>query len=106
MIEKWIFKQNVKAVGSLVRYKTCWILRMFTQRPDLDYDQIFNLVVKSTTIYTVLTLAPSRGWLIHHLDVNNVFVHDTHTKTVYCIQSINFVGLTHLHLMYQLNKSL
>jgi hypothetical protein len=53
------------------------------QHPNLDYDETFNLVVKSATVCTVLTWAPSRGWLIHHLHVKSVFLHDTLNKTVY-----------------------
>jgi hypothetical protein len=43
----------------------------------IDYDKMFNLVVKSTIVHTVLSLAVSRDWLVHHLDVKNVFLHVT-----------------------------
>eukprot|EP00267_Zea_mays_P045000 XP_020397234.1 uncharacterized protein LOC109941142 [Zea mays] len=43
---KWIFKQKLKADGSLDRYKAHWVLQGFTQRPEVDYDKTFNPVVK------------------------------------------------------------
>ena len=59
VIRKCIFKQKLKADGSSDRYKTRWVLRGFTQRPRVDYNETFSPVVKPTTIRTVLTLALS-----------------------------------------------
>jgi hypothetical protein len=35
---KWVFRHKFKSDGSLDRYKACWVLRGFTQRPGIDYD--------------------------------------------------------------------
>jgi hypothetical protein len=56
----------------------------FTQRPGVDYDEIFSSVVKSITAHTVLSLAISRSWLVHQLDVKNMFLHGSLSETVYC----------------------
>jgi hypothetical protein len=45
----------------------------------VDYEETFSPVVKAGTIRTVLTLALSRAWLVHQLDVKNVFFHGTLT---------------------------
>jgi hypothetical protein len=47
---KWIFKHKLKADGSLDRYKVHSILQGFTPRLEVDYDEIFNPVVKPATI--------------------------------------------------------
>jgi hypothetical protein len=70
---RWIFKHKLKADGSLDRYKARWILQGFTQCPGVDYDKTFSLVVKPTTVWTVLTLVVSKGWLVHQLNVKNTF---------------------------------
>jgi hypothetical protein len=61
MIGKWIFKHKFKVNVSLDRYKALWVLRGFTRRPRVDYDETFSFVVKPDTVHTVLTLALSRG---------------------------------------------
>ena len=70
---KWIFKHKFKADGSLERYKARWVLRGFTQHPEIDFDETFSPVVKPATVRTVLSLALSlslslslsRGWPVH-----------------------------------------
>jgi hypothetical protein len=53
---KWIFKHKFKSDITLDWYKAHWVLRDFTQWPDVDYDETFILVVKPTIISTVLSL--------------------------------------------------
>jgi hypothetical protein len=103
---KWVFRQKFKSDGSLDRYKARWVLRGFTQRLGIDYDEIFSSVVKPATIRTVLTLALSHSWPIHQLDVKNKFLHGILNKTVYCVQSAGFVDTSRPDYVCRLNKSL
>jgi hypothetical protein len=56
-----------------------------------DYDETFNPIIKPVIVQTVLTLAVSRGWSVHQLDVKNAFLHSTLTEIVYCSQPTGFV---------------
>jgi hypothetical protein len=58
---KWIFKHKFNSDDSLERYKARWVLRGFTQRPGVDYDETFSPVVKLATVCTVLSLAVSHS---------------------------------------------
>jgi hypothetical protein len=79
---KWIFKHKFNSDGTLEQYKAHCVLRGFTQRPDVDYDETFSPVVKLATVRTVLSLAVSHSWHVHQVDVKNVFLHDTLSETV------------------------
>jgi hypothetical protein len=77
IISKWIFKHKFNSDGTLEQYKAHWVLHGFTQRPDIDYDETFNPVVKPATVHTVLSLTVSRSWPIHQFHVKNAFLHST-----------------------------
>jgi hypothetical protein len=72
----------------------------------VDYDKTFSPVVKFANVRSVLSLALSRNWMIHQLDVRNAFLHDTLTETVYFSQPTGFVDAARPDLVCQLNRSL
>jgi hypothetical protein len=72
---KWIFRHKYNSDGSLARYKARWVLRGFTQQAGVDYGETFSPVVKPATIRVVLSIATSKNWPIHQLDVKNAFLH-------------------------------
>ena len=63
-------------------------------------------MVKSATVCTVLSLALSRSWPVHQLDVKNAFLHGTLSETVYCSQPAGFVDSSRPDMVCRLNKSL
>jgi hypothetical protein len=103
---KRIFKHKFQADGSLERYKARWVLRGFTQCPGVDFDETFSPVVKLATVRTVLSLALSRSWPIHQLDVKNAFLHGTLPGTVYYAQPFRFEDTAHPDFVCRMNKSL
>jgi hypothetical protein len=61
----------------------------------VDYDETFSPIIKLAIIQTVPTLAISRGWPMHQLDVKNAFLHGTLSEIVYFSQPINFIDPAH-----------
>ncbi|GJZ54844.1 ribonuclease H-like domain-containing protein [Tanacetum coccineum] len=70
-----LFRHKYLADGTLSRYKAHLVVNGSTQLEGIDVDETFSLVVKPGTIRAVLSLATSRHWPIHQLDVKNAFLH-------------------------------
>jgi hypothetical protein len=103
---KWIFRHKTHADGSLERYKARWVVRGFNQRPGIDYGETFSPVVKPATVCTMLTIAASRQWPVHQLDVKNAFLHGTLDEEVYCLQPVGFIDESKPDHVCRLSKSL
>jgi hypothetical protein len=88
--DKWIFRHKIKVDGTLDQYKARWVLRGFTQRHRVDYDETFSPVIKPATVRTYMMW----NWAVLQLDVKNVFLHDTLTEMVYYNQLVGFVDST------------
>ncbi|GKA44620.1 ribonuclease H-like domain-containing protein [Tanacetum coccineum] len=79
----WLFKHKFNADGSLS-----------------------SPVVKPATIRIVLSLAVSRNWPIHQLDVKNAFLHGHLSETVYMHQPLGFVDPNKPDYVCHLQRSL
>jgi len=103
---KWVFKHKLNPDGSLEHYKARWVVRGFTQRAGVDFDETFTPVVKPATIRTVLTIAVSRNWATKQLDVSNAFLHGRLKEPVLCQQPTGFDDAQQPDAVCLLDKSL
>ncbi|GJW97663.1 ribonuclease H-like domain-containing protein [Tanacetum coccineum] len=72
----WLFHYKYLADGTLSHYKALLVANGSTQLEGIDVDETFSLIFKPDTIRTVCSLATSRHWLVHQLDVKNSFLHE------------------------------
>ncbi|GJY18528.1 ribonuclease H-like domain-containing protein [Tanacetum coccineum] len=95
-------KHKFHADGTLSRYKARLVANGSSQQLGVDFDKTFNPVVKPATIRMVLSLAVSRKWPIHQLDVKNAFLNGDLSETVYMHQPPDFVDGSQVayHLLY------
>ncbi|GKE64602.1 ribonuclease H-like domain-containing protein [Tanacetum coccineum] len=87
----YVLVQSIKAN----RYKARLVANGRSQQQGIDCDETFSPVVKPATIWTVLSLAVSRQWPIHQLDVKNAFLHGHLKETVYMHQPPGFTDSAH-----------
>nr|GFA04861.1 ribonuclease H-like domain-containing protein [Tanacetum cinerariifolium] len=102
----WLYKHKYNADGSLNWYKARLVANGRSQQQGIDCDGTFSHVVKPATIRTVLSLAVSRQWPIHQLDVKNAFLHDHLTEIVYMHQPPRFTDSAHSDYVCLLQNSL
>ncbi|GAA0143317.1 hypothetical protein LIER_35716 [Lithospermum erythrorhizon] len=76
------------------------------QQHGVDYDETFSLVVKPSTIRSVLTTAASKNWSVRQLDIENAFHHGHLSETIYLKQPTGFVNIDYPHYVSKLNKAL
>ncbi|GJZ21453.1 ribonuclease H-like domain-containing protein [Tanacetum coccineum] len=102
---KWLNGRNKNTLKTrkLKKFNVEWEIRGIIS---VDVDETFSLVVKPGTIWIVLSLAASRHWPIHQLDVKNAFLHGELSETVYMHQPLGFWDFAHPDYVCLLRQSL
>lgn len=86
----WICAHKENSDGSFEKHKACLVGDGKNQQVGMDCGETFSPVVKSETIRIVLSLALSKDWPIHQLDVKNAFLHGELKEIVYMHQPLGF----------------
>ena len=61
--------------GGKKQYKARLVVKGFAQKKCIDFDEIFSLVVKMTSIRTILSLVVIQCLHVLQLDVKTTFLH-------------------------------
>ena len=77
-----------------------------TQKKGIDFNEIFSLVVKMTSICTVLSLVATEDLHLEQLDVKTTFLHGDLDEEIYMAQPWGFEVKGKENLVCKLKKSL
>ncbi len=103
---KWVYKIKHNADGSVSRYKARLVAKGYAQTSGIDYEETYSPITKMTTVRTIIAMAITKGWLLHQMDVNNVFLHGDLQEEVYMEQPPGYVDQTCPNLVCRLKKAL
>ncbi|KAL6318202.1 hypothetical protein AAG906_035707 [Vitis piasezkii] len=74
---RWVYRVKQEEHTSQPRYKARLVVKGFSQKKGVDFDEIFSPVVKISSIREVLGLATSLDLEIEQMDVKTAFLHGT-----------------------------
>lgn len=103
---KWVFKVKANSDGSVERYKARLVANGMNQIQGTNYLDTFNPVVRPLSIRLVLTLAVTRGWKPHQIDISNAFLHGNLEERIVVTQPFGFQDLSRPEDVCLLHKSL
>jgi hypothetical protein len=83
---KWIYKIKHDADGSVEKFKSRFVVKGFSQKEGVDYNETFALVARYTSIRAVISIATEMGWRIHQKDVKTAFLNGIIEEEVYIEQ--------------------
>ena len=70
---RWVYRVKQEEHASQSRYKARLVVKGYSQKKGIDFDEIFSPVVKMSSICAVLGLASSLDLEIEQMDVKTAF---------------------------------
>ena len=84
---KWIIKRKEGIPGvESTRNKARFVVRGFDQEKGIDFNEVFSLVVRHTSIRILLVLVALYDLELEQVDVKTAFLHDNLEEEIYIQQ--------------------
>jgi len=83
---KWVFKLKRGPHGEVIRFKSRWVVRGFTQEEGIDYDETFASVVKPMSYKALFAIAAALDLEIEQMDVKTAFLYGDIDHEIYVEQ--------------------
>jgi hypothetical protein len=71
---KWIYKIMHATNGNIEKYKLRFVVRGFSQKEGVYYEDTFSLVARYTSIKSIISLSLVMGSILHQMDVKTAFL--------------------------------
>ena len=104
---KWIFKRKKGlSPNEPPRFKARLVAKGFSQIPGIDYNDVFSLVVKHSSIRAFFGIVAMHDLELEQLDVKTAFLHGELEEEIYMDQPEGFVVNGKEDLVCKLKRSL
>ena len=103
---KWVFKKKTDMDGNLSTYKARLVVKGFTQRHGIDYDETLSPVAMRKSIRILLAIATCKDYEIWQMDVKTAFLNGKLKEEVYMVQPPGFVTPENASKICKLKRSI
>ncbi|KAI2767295.1 hypothetical protein CBS147339_9477 [Penicillium roqueforti] len=83
---KWVFKLKRGPHGEIIRHKSRWVVRGFTQEEGIDYEETFASVVKPMSYKALFAIGAALDLEIEQMDVKTAFLYGNIDHEIYVEQ--------------------
>ena len=89
---KWVFKTKRGPSGEVQRYKARLVVKGCSQRPGVDYDEVYSPVVRYATVRYLMALSVKYNLDIDQMDAVTAFLQgELNDEEIYMLQPEGFV---------------
>ena len=103
---KWVYRIKQEEHTPHPRYKARLVVKGFSEKKGVDFDEIFSLMVKMTSIRVILGLAARLNLEVEQMDVKIAFLHRDLEEEIYMEQPEGFLVKGKEDYVCKLKKSL
>ena len=83
---KWVYRLKRDQIGAVVKHKARLVAKGYSQKYEIDYDEIYAPVARFDSIRILIAIAAQFNWCLHRLDVKSAFLNGTTEEDIYVIQ--------------------
>lgn len=80
---KWVFAEKTNLGGEVIKRKSRFVVRGFTQKEGVDFTDTFAPTAKFTSLMIIVSTAVKNGWPIQGFDVVLAYPHSPIDETIY-----------------------
>ena len=103
---RWVLKHKRGAEGEITRCKARLVAQGYSQKPGVDYNEVFSPVAKYSSIHTVLAIANQLDLDLHQMDVKTAFLNGDLEEEIFVRQPEGFIDKEHPSRVCRLRKIL
>ena len=103
---KWVFKNKKDSKGQVERFKARLVVKGFTQREGIDYNDTFSPVSSKDSFRIVMALVAYYDLELHQMDVKTAFLNGGLNEEIYMMQPEGFKEEGKEHMVCKLRKSI
>nr|GEX01545.1 retrovirus-related Pol polyprotein from transposon TNT 1-94 [Tanacetum cinerariifolium] len=103
---KWLLKNKHDEEQTVIRNKSCLVVRGYCQEEGIDFEESFAPVARMEAIRIFLAYIAHKSFSVFQMDVKTVFLHGSLKEDVYVCQPEGFIDVDHPSHAYKLKKAL